>query len=178
MKLSEFDFKLASTRTALHPANNRDESRLMIVHKETGKIEQYWTSGTGNDPVIYKTGSVDDSWERVRSLRFQTNTSPSLPTGDELLQLDNWTGTIKAGYQTKSEIEGVIMTFTPTDPIYGDYIFIVYNADLGNLSSIFNVDSGYEEISVFTGTTTSDGKFKIYQKNDPTGLTFRYRVSF
>ena len=39
MKLSEFDFKLASTRTALHPADNRDESRLMVVHKKTGKIE-------------------------------------------------------------------------------------------------------------------------------------------
>ena len=39
MKLSEFDFKLASTRTALHPATNRDESRLMVVHKDTGKIE-------------------------------------------------------------------------------------------------------------------------------------------
>ena len=39
MKLSEFDFKLASTRTALHPAENRDESRLMVVHKKTGKIE-------------------------------------------------------------------------------------------------------------------------------------------
>ncbi len=39
MKLSEFDFKLAANRTALHPAENRDESRLMIVHKDTGKIE-------------------------------------------------------------------------------------------------------------------------------------------
>ena len=145
---------------------------------ETGKIEQYWTSGTDNDPVIYRTRSVDDSWERVRSLRYQTSTSPSLPSGAELLQLNNWTGTIKAGFQTKSEIEGVTMVFNPTDPIYGDYIFIVYNAELGNLSSIFNVDSGYEEISVFTGTTTSDEKYKIYQKNDPTGLTFRYRISF
>ena len=39
MKLSEFDFKLAANRTALHPAENRDESRLMVVHKDTGKIE-------------------------------------------------------------------------------------------------------------------------------------------
>ena len=39
MKLSEFDFKLAATRTAIHPAENRDESRLMILHKKTGKIE-------------------------------------------------------------------------------------------------------------------------------------------
>ena len=39
MKLSEFDFKLPLNRTALHPAENRDESRLMVVHKNTGKIE-------------------------------------------------------------------------------------------------------------------------------------------
>ena len=39
MKLSEFDFKLPLNRTALHPAENRDESRLMVVHKDTGKIE-------------------------------------------------------------------------------------------------------------------------------------------
>ena len=39
MKLSQFDFKLAATRTAVHPADNRDESRLMIIHKKTGKIE-------------------------------------------------------------------------------------------------------------------------------------------
>ena len=39
MKLSEFDFRLPANRTALHPAENRDESRLMVVHKDTGKIE-------------------------------------------------------------------------------------------------------------------------------------------
>ena len=39
MKLCEFDFKLAANGTALHPAENRDESRLMVVHKDTGKIE-------------------------------------------------------------------------------------------------------------------------------------------
>mgnify|MGYP003317049598 CR=1 FL=1 len=41
MKLSQFDFKLASTRTAIHPSENRDESRLMVVHKKTGKIESF-----------------------------------------------------------------------------------------------------------------------------------------
>ena len=40
MKLSEFDFKLPANRTALHPAEYRDESRLMVVHKDTGKIER------------------------------------------------------------------------------------------------------------------------------------------
>src|SRR5690554_5346892 len=39
MKLSQFDFNLPDELIALHPAPNRDESRLMVVHKSTGKIE-------------------------------------------------------------------------------------------------------------------------------------------
>jgi len=39
MKLSEFKFDLPSGLIALYPAENRDESRLMVVHKDSGKIE-------------------------------------------------------------------------------------------------------------------------------------------
>lgn len=39
MKLSEFKFELPHNRIALYPAENRDESRLMVVHKKDGKIE-------------------------------------------------------------------------------------------------------------------------------------------
>jgi len=39
MKLSEFKFDLPSSLIALHPTDNRDESRLMVVHKSTGQIE-------------------------------------------------------------------------------------------------------------------------------------------
>ncbi|MGQ1889496.1 tRNA preQ1(34) S-adenosylmethionine ribosyltransferase-isomerase QueA [Thermophagus sp. OGC60D27] len=39
MKLSKFKYKLPEELIALHPASNRDESRLMVVHKNTGKIE-------------------------------------------------------------------------------------------------------------------------------------------
>jgi len=39
MKLSEFKFDLPVGSIALYPAENRDESRLMVVHKATGKIE-------------------------------------------------------------------------------------------------------------------------------------------
>src|SRR5690554_4310704 len=39
MKLSEFKFDLPSGLIALHPAENRDESRLMVIHREDGKIE-------------------------------------------------------------------------------------------------------------------------------------------
>ena len=39
MKLSQFKFKLPEERIALHPTRYRDESRLMVLHRKTGKIE-------------------------------------------------------------------------------------------------------------------------------------------
>ncbi len=39
MKLSEFKFDLPSSHIALHPTENRDESRLMVLHRDSGKIE-------------------------------------------------------------------------------------------------------------------------------------------
>lgn len=39
MKLSNFKFNLPEEQIALHPAANRDESRLMVIHKKTGEIE-------------------------------------------------------------------------------------------------------------------------------------------
>ncbi len=39
MKLSEFKFELPNSLIALEPAENRDESRLMVVHRDSGKIE-------------------------------------------------------------------------------------------------------------------------------------------
>lgn len=39
MKLSQFNFNLPEELIAKHPSENRDESRLMVVHRDTGKIE-------------------------------------------------------------------------------------------------------------------------------------------
>lgn len=39
MKLSEFKFELPTSLVAQHPAEDRDQSRLMVVHRDTGKIE-------------------------------------------------------------------------------------------------------------------------------------------
>ena len=39
MKLSQFKFNLPENLLAEYPAENRDESRMMVVHKDTGKIE-------------------------------------------------------------------------------------------------------------------------------------------
>ena len=39
MKLSDFDFQLPEELIAQHPAEKRDTSRLMVLHKNTGEIE-------------------------------------------------------------------------------------------------------------------------------------------
>ncbi|MDR1556454.1 MAG: tRNA preQ1(34) S-adenosylmethionine ribosyltransferase-isomerase QueA [Tannerellaceae bacterium] len=39
MKLSKFKFNLPDERIALHPTPNRDESRMMVLHRKTGEIE-------------------------------------------------------------------------------------------------------------------------------------------
>ncbi|KQC31945.1 S-adenosylmethionine tRNA ribosyltransferase [Nonlabens sp. YIK11] len=39
MKLSQFGYKLPEELIAQHPVENRDESRLMVLHKKTGEIE-------------------------------------------------------------------------------------------------------------------------------------------
>lgn len=39
MKLSQYKFNLPDKLIALYPAKNRDESRLMVVHRDSGKIE-------------------------------------------------------------------------------------------------------------------------------------------
>ena len=39
MKLSQFEFDLPEELLAEYPADVRDESRLMVVHRDTGEIE-------------------------------------------------------------------------------------------------------------------------------------------
>ncbi|MCK9155698.1 MAG: tRNA preQ1(34) S-adenosylmethionine ribosyltransferase-isomerase QueA [Paludibacteraceae bacterium] len=39
MKLSKFKFSLPEEQLALHPAKNRDESRLLVLNRKTGQIE-------------------------------------------------------------------------------------------------------------------------------------------
>jgi len=41
MKLSKFKYDLPEKLIALHPAEHRDESRLMVLWKDTGKIEHH-----------------------------------------------------------------------------------------------------------------------------------------
>ena len=39
MKLSQFKYTLPSELIAQHPSKQRDESRLLVVHKDTGEFE-------------------------------------------------------------------------------------------------------------------------------------------
>ena len=63
MKLSHFNFKLPNDLIAKYPAKYRDESRLMILNRKTGKIEhkifkdiiKYFTDG---DVIIFNNTKV------------------------------------------------------------------------------------------------------------------------
>ncbi len=65
MKLSQFKIKIPKELVALHPSENRDESRLMVVHRSTGLIEhrtfkdviEYFNEGDCmimNDTKVFK----------------------------------------------------------------------------------------------------------------------------
>jgi S-adenosylmethionine:tRNA ribosyltransferase-isomerase len=64
MKLSEFKFDLPQNLIANRPAENRDESRLLVLHRDSGKIEhrifkdivEYFDEGdvlVGNDTMVF-----------------------------------------------------------------------------------------------------------------------------
>src|SRR5690606_27679316 len=64
MKLSEFKFELPQSLIASRPPENRDESRLMVLHRDTGEIEhkvfkdvvEYFGEGdvlVGNDTMVF-----------------------------------------------------------------------------------------------------------------------------
>lgn len=48
MKLSQFKFKLSEEQVALHPSYFRDECRLMVIHRKSGRIDMYQTDEEGN----------------------------------------------------------------------------------------------------------------------------------
>jgi S-adenosylmethionine:tRNA ribosyltransferase-isomerase len=56
MKLSKFRYKLADEHIALHPQANRDESKLMVLHRKTKEIEHRLfkdvTEYFGNEDVM------------------------------------------------------------------------------------------------------------------------------
>ena len=49
MKLSQFKFRLPEDQVALEPSYHRDECRLMVVHRKSGKIEMTKKDENGED---------------------------------------------------------------------------------------------------------------------------------
>ena len=58
MKLSQFKFKLPEEQVALHPTFHRDECRLMVVHRKSGRIEMTKKVDEGNDLTDEKGNPV------------------------------------------------------------------------------------------------------------------------
>ena len=84
MKLSDFTFDLPKDLIAEYPSENRDESRLMVVHRDTGKIEHkvfkdilgYFDDGDAlivNNARVFPArlfGRIDNTTSRGRTIRF------------------------------------------------------------------------------------------------------------
>ena len=49
MKLSQFKFKLPENLVALEPTYHRDECRLMVIHRKSGRIEMTKKDENGED---------------------------------------------------------------------------------------------------------------------------------
>lgn len=49
MKLSQFKFRLPEEQIALEPTYHRDECRLMVLHRKSGKIEMTKKDENGED---------------------------------------------------------------------------------------------------------------------------------
>ena len=49
MKLSQFKFRLPENQVALEPSYHRDECRLMVVHRKSGKIDMTKKDENGVD---------------------------------------------------------------------------------------------------------------------------------
>ncbi|MDY6205952.1 MAG: tRNA preQ1(34) S-adenosylmethionine ribosyltransferase-isomerase QueA [Prevotella sp.] len=56
MKLSQFKFKLSEEQVALNPSYYRDECRLMVIHRNSQRIEMYKTDENGK-PVEDENGN-------------------------------------------------------------------------------------------------------------------------
>ena len=164
---------LGWTAAAVH---NSPFSSTLTVNQTgnvtTGEIEEYWNSANDNDPVRYHTGSAQRTFTRVRSLRYKVDSAGSTPTESQLQNLANWSGIIAAGTNTKTAIENTTMEFNPS----GQFIFIIYDAALGNLSEITNQEYVQNEINAFNVDTI--GNYKYYRTKLPKTNFFVYKIKF
>ncbi|MEJ2162453.1 MAG: tRNA preQ1(34) S-adenosylmethionine ribosyltransferase-isomerase QueA [Robiginitalea sp.] len=81
MKLSHFNFELPNDLLAEYPADHRDESKLMVIHRESGKIEHklfkdlidYFDEGDVmvlNNTKVFPARLFENTTSRGRTLRF------------------------------------------------------------------------------------------------------------
>ena len=62
-KLSQFNFDLPKELVSMYPAEHRDESRLMVVHKDSGKIEHKLFKDALEQVELADRLGIDYAWE-------------------------------------------------------------------------------------------------------------------
>ena len=161
--------------TAANPHRNTFDTVINVNDSDnitTGTIEEYWNSGTDNSNQQYRTGSAIENFTRVRSLRYKVDSDNATLTEDELLKLNDWSGPIKSGFDTPSQIETVTMDFNPSS----EYIYIVYDKKYGNLTQIENQKYVQNEIGSFVIGDTEN--YKIYRSRTPRDYPISYKIKF
>jgi len=95
MKLSDFDYNLPKELIAQYPAEKRDESRLLVLHRATGRIEHrifrdiigYLDPGDSlvlNDTKVLpaRLAGKKETGGKIEALVFNPLTLPSPPMGE------------------------------------------------------------------------------------------------
>src|ERR1022692_2807295 len=55
MRTADFDFKLPPGLIAQSPAAKRDESRLLVLHRDSGKIARHSRPASGSQRALWRT---------------------------------------------------------------------------------------------------------------------------
>ncbi len=84
MKLSQFIYDLPSELIAKYPSENRDDSRLLVLHKDTGKIEHKIFKDVINyfkEDDLFVFNTLEKlTFHRVLVLRFTTGNNSDVGT--------------------------------------------------------------------------------------------------
>lgn len=115
MKLSDFLYDLPPNRIATHPSTPRDQSRLMVVHRDSGTIEHArfheLNRWIGPDDLLLLNNT------KVLPARLHADAGKTEILLIEETSPRNWVAIGKPGKRLKG---GTILELDPTSPGYGD----------------------------------------------------------
>lgn len=171
-----------NTATVTATVNATGDVFITSSTTDSEDFEEYWNSSTYNDTVLDHTGSVDRTYNRVRSLRYGTSTNEDFTGSLVALQdITDWVdnvGDIDFGENTQSEIDGKTFTISGSN----EFTYIVYDSSITAGVTLTNTDGNQIDISNGTSTVytsyTVGSKYKVWKTNLPKNGEVNYRIDF